>query len=100
MDGKNIDFWPANWLPCTKNLRSMIQGPISNNDLQLKVWNIKTNDTWDLSNLSFELPPNTPNEIICLQTTTSYNNIDVTMRAPTTNGIFTTKSVYPLYLPI
>ncbi|OIT22830.1 hypothetical protein A4A49_63637, partial [Nicotiana attenuata] len=55
--GNRVNFLNDTWIPNQPALRQLIQGPQTQNDLNIKVDSIHNMGTWDTSILSFDLPP-------------------------------------------
>ncbi|OIT25000.1 hypothetical protein A4A49_59408, partial [Nicotiana attenuata] len=55
--GNRVNFLTDTWIPNQPALRQLIEGPLTQNDLQIKVETIHNMGTWNTSSLSFDLPP-------------------------------------------
>lgn len=88
----NINIWESNWIPKFKNLRQAIQGPTTIQDESLTIKDIRTNNTWDLKKLAFELPKPLINSILSITPTESPK--DIPTWALIENGKFTSNSCY------
>ncbi|OIT40453.1 hypothetical protein A4A49_56961, partial [Nicotiana attenuata] len=55
--GNRVNFFNDTWIPNQPALRQLIQGPQTQNDLNIKVESIHNMGTWDTSILSFDSPP-------------------------------------------
>ncbi|OIT35593.1 hypothetical protein A4A49_55736, partial [Nicotiana attenuata] len=54
--GNKIHFLNDTWIPNQPALRQLIEGPLTQNDLHIKVETIHNMGNWDTSILSFDLP--------------------------------------------
>ncbi|KAL2936882.1 LINE-1 retrotransposable element ORF2 protein, partial [Bienertia sinuspersici] len=55
-EGTEISLWYDNWLGCG-SLRSLIEGPLGENEEKLKLDKLLRTGEWQLEDFSFDLPP-------------------------------------------
>ncbi|OIT21206.1 hypothetical protein A4A49_55796, partial [Nicotiana attenuata] len=55
--GNRVNFFNDKWIPNQPALRELIQGPQTQNDLNIKVNSVHQMGSWNTSSLSFSLPP-------------------------------------------
>lgn len=89
-----VDFWDSIWLPNNQSLRSMIYGPLTPHDTHKQISEIYTNNSWDLSNLSFALPQEITNLILSINPSLNNNLTDYPYLFLTSNGNFFDKNNY------
>lgn len=74
----------------------MIYGPLTPHDTHKQISEIYTNNSWDLSNLSFALPQEITNLILSINPSLNNNLTDYPYLFLTSNGNFLTKTTISL----
>lgn len=92
--GDKAKLFLDRWIPHKPPLRELIEGPLPHNGDNITVGTLLTDGGWNLSSISFELPPAI---LQYMEDTLAHSNPtkeDIMYWSTTPNGRFTTNSVY------
>lgn len=96
-NGNNISLWNDHWIINNISLRHLIQGPIPKHELNKSVASLISNSVWDISSLSFILPPQIISFINNTPIFRNHQGVDTPYWHFTSDGNFTSSSAY-LYI--
>lgn len=91
-----LNIWHNNWIYNTLTLRSIIEGPLNISDLNLSLGNLYKGKVWDISKISFELPPDIINSIYLTPTPSKNSMVDDLSWKLNSMGALSAKSCYQL----
>ncbi|KAK4724028.1 hypothetical protein R3W88_026807 [Solanum pinnatisectum] len=63
-NGEEVNLWEDKWIEATLTLRETIQGPLTEQDIHLLVSHMLSNNSWDPSKLSFDIPSHIKESIL------------------------------------
>ncbi|OIT02668.1 putative ribonuclease h protein, partial [Nicotiana attenuata] len=94
--GNKVNFFNDKWIPNQPALRELIQGPQTQNDLNIKVNSVHQMGSWNTSSLSFSLPPHIHDLLRSVFIPSVSTKEDNLIRDLTANGQFSISSAYSL----
>ncbi|OIT27443.1 putative ribonuclease h protein, partial [Nicotiana attenuata] len=92
--GNRVNFFNDTWIPNQPANRHLVEGPLTQSDLLVKVDSIYNRGAWDTSSLSFDLPPHIHNSIKLVFIPSVTTKEDTLVWALTSNGKFSQSSAY------
>ena len=92
-NGSKKSVWIDNWIK-GQCLRELIEGPLTRNDMNLAIANIRDNHEWNWENLSFALPPIIKDKIRVVPCQEFSDEKDVIMWKHMKDGVFIVNSAY------
>ena len=92
-NGSGVSVWMDNWVNCN-SLWSMIEGPLRQEEQNLRISDLWCDQEWKWELLSFDLPQSIKEKIKALPIQLHGNVRDTVLWKFSKNGEFTTTSAY------
>ena len=97
-NGEKIRVWQDSWIKGVP-LRELIEGPLTRNEYDLKVTNLKQNQVWNWELISFDLPQAIKDKIKAVPFQLYGTREDTIIWKAAKDGDFSTRSAYQLAIP-